>query len=236
MSEYVDTTVSCPACGRETLCSLARSVNIDGSPDVREAVMANRFQRVECPGCSHRFDALGPFAYNDLGRGQWVGVAPSAWATDWLRVERRLRGSFEAARSTAPASLAGALQAMTVRTVFGLDALAEKLWAWETGIDDVELELFKLDVIRSRGLVLHPDHCPRLLRVEGDTLVMAVSKANDAARAIIERVIVTWPRQAVAGRADAAEWADARRRLTASSHVDLGCLLRPLSDETRDAV
>src|SRR5206468_19949 len=62
-------------------------------------------------------------------------------------------------------------EGMVVRTVFGLDALREKIVAFEHGVDDAQLETLKLRLMTARDdLPRTMSSRPRLMAVTGDVL------------------------------------------------------------------
>jgi hypothetical protein len=151
MSVFDTQTIHCPSCGTAMRADLFYSVNADRRQDLRAGVIDGSFQRLTCTNCQAAFRIDPAFNYLDLGRGQWIAVHPFARLGDWESTEAEDRASFD--KAYGPAASAGAREigaGLTVRIVFGWPAFREKLVAAEAGLDDRELELLKLAILRSR--------------------------------------------------------------------------------------
>jgi hypothetical protein len=126
-------------CGKEFLAPLARSVNAARSPQIREAILKGTFHSFTCPKCSERVTVERPFYYTDLSRHCLYHVRPRGRRHEFKETSRdldRVAGFFPAA--TLPDGKP------TLRVLFGLDELREKLVAQDAGIDDRLLELLKV--------------------------------------------------------------------------------------------
>ena len=150
MSVYQDRDVTCPSCGSTFVRSLCVSLNGNRVPAVVDEVRAGRFQRFACPSCGQDVIADGPLIYTDFERRHWVGCFPRTWEGAWRELEHQSAESFRRAMidHAAPIMRAEA-DGYVIRTVFGLPALAEKILAFDHGLDDIVLELLKLEMMRS---------------------------------------------------------------------------------------
>lgn len=175
MSRFVPEEVSCPCCGDRRERSVYRSVNAERSPRLRAAIVADEFQRVECPACGLSFAIGSPFIYVDGARREWFAVYSRADRASWRALEDASELAFQAAAGPrAPAAVRPLFAGCVRRTVFGLEALREKIVCRAAGLDDVALELFKL---RAAGLivggaVLGLDVELRLVEVDADQAVL----------------------------------------------------------------
>ena len=151
MSMFETQTVHCPACGTAATADLFYSVNADRRPDLRDAVIDGSFQRLTCANCQASFRIDPEFNYLDLGRGQWISVHAFSRLGDWAAVEAADQIAFDKAYGTAASAGARAIgDTLAVRIVFGWPAFREKLVAAENGLDDRELELLKMAILRTR--------------------------------------------------------------------------------------
>lgn len=225
MSTFVRRSVPCPRCGVELDREVATSVNADRSPDLREAILGERFQVLRCGACGHAFTYLGEFVYMDLGRHQMIGVFPSDLEPSWPRCERQTVDAYEdnLGRS-APAIAQPFGEGVVVRCVFGLGALREKLVAADAGFDDVLVEAAKLDLFRSlSGLALSLGRRPRLVQSGVDKVTFAIPSAADdpdrrPSRLPVDRAVFDELLAAVSGDECVAA-------LGAGAYVDLGRIL-----------
>jgi len=220
MSMFETQTIHCPACGTAIEADLFYSVNADRRPDLRAGVIDGSFQRQTCANCQAVFRIDPAFNYLDLGRGQWIAVHPFGRLGDWESVEAEDRASFD--KAYGPAASAGAREigaGLTVRIVFGWPAFREKLVAAESSLDDRELELLKLAILRSRdGAPLSETVELRFVERAPDGLVLAwVDATTDVAA---ETLLV--PQRAyddIAGNVD--DWGALREELGQGLFVDM---------------
>lgn len=173
MSRFSRKEVTCGHCGSRSLQNVYSSVNANRSPSLRENILAGRFHRFECPFCRESFVTDSPFVYVDVTRKQWLVQNPRSWGQGWRKREAEAVRLYVDAtqRPHAPRGAEALFAGTTMRLVFGLAALREKILCLDAGIDDVALEALKLDLMRSvEGLWLHPDGRPRLDEVSAEGL------------------------------------------------------------------
>jgi len=184
MSVFQERVVRCPRCSAAVHCTVAVSLNGPRVPAVVAAIRAGTFQRVACPECGAAVIADGPLMYTDFAQRHWVGVFPRPWEGSWRVLEHQPGESFRRAMVDHAAPVArGMADGFTVRTAFGLPALAEKLACWDAGLDDRVLEVLKLDLFRPPvSLPLSLDGRPRLVAVEGDGQVLALAAPDGVVR------------------------------------------------------
>jgi ribosomal protein S27E len=227
MSRFQTGEVSCPSCGRALSFQTAYSVNADRRPDLREAMLAGTFQRIDCPHCTARLRLDPDFNVLDIARGQWIAAAPVAGIAQWKAREDAARALFERAYGTEASDMAQAIgKKLKPRITFGWPALREKLLAAAHGLDDIALEACKAAVMRGvKGLPVSAVSALRLADVNGDRLVMAWLRSYDGA----EGEAVNVPRSLhdkVLADVDGA-WAGFRRDFDGALFVDLNRMLLP---------
>ncbi len=150
MSLFKTTKLPCPACGTQVPFQAVNSVNADRRADLRAAIREGTFQRQECPKCGKPFRLDPQFNYLDVGRNQWIAVFPWAELERWRTLEGEVRQLHATAfGAQAPPAARDLGRNLRPRLVFGWPALWEKLAADEHGLDDVQLELFKLGLVRN---------------------------------------------------------------------------------------
>lgn len=149
MSLFTPVNLVCPACKTAILMDAVGSVNADRRPDFREDILHNRFQDVTCSACDESFRLQPRFNYLDAGRRQWIAAMPSARILDWAETEAEVTALFaQSYGKDAPKAAQALGTELSVRLTFGWPAMREKLLARSHDLDDVTLEILKLDLIR----------------------------------------------------------------------------------------
>ena len=226
MSIFRTETIACPACKTAVPFDLVHSVNAGRRADLRAAILDRSFQKLECGSCKHAFRMEPQFSYMDLGRGQFYAVWPAADVKQWKATEQRSQQTFDQAYGAgAPPEARDIGKKLTTRAVFGWPGLNEKIIAAEAGIDDADLELAKLALLR--GLDQAPSPAAnelRLLGVEKDNLVLGwfrngsdvLSEVVSVSRALLAEI-----------QKDAKAWKELRDELTAGMFLDYRRLFLP---------
>ena len=224
MSTFVKIEVACPACGTAADRMVATSINASRSPEWREAILAGRFQRFACArsGCGEVVTPLLPFPYLDFHRKQYVGVFPHGDESRWWEHEREPEGAYERNLGALAPPVARPIgEDMVVRTVFGLDALREKIVVLDAGVDDALVEALKLRLLVGRDdLSPAPDDRPRLLSLSDDELTFRARRGPDVYRLTVPRAEL----DAIAADDDLVPILDALR---SGPYRDCGRLLEP---------
>ena len=149
MSLLMDANAKCGDCGTTSDVKLALSINADRRPDLRRSIIDGTFQTEICPGCCALLRLPLHLSYLDLDRGQWILGEGKEHIVDWSAAEQNARAVFDQSYGADAPALARELGAdLAPRLVFGWPALREKLVVRDLGLDDVTLELLKIDMIR----------------------------------------------------------------------------------------
>lgn len=219
MSMFEATQAVCPVCGAEAKFDVVMSVNADRRPDLRAAILDESFQRQSCAACGASFRVAPDLNYLDVGRGRWIAAHPPAEVSDWLALEDRDRATFDQAYGAGAAQPAREVGAgLQARITFGWPGLREKLLAADQDLDDVELELLKLAIIRSsEEAALRDDTELRLVAARGDELEFAW--LGLMTEQVLETLVVPWAAYDEIRRD--AGWAELRARFAGALYVDL---------------
>jgi hypothetical protein len=224
MSVFRTVTINCPACGTAVEFKLALSVNADRRPDLRAAILDGSFQREPCPKCGEAFRPHPELTLVDIGRGQWIATYPIAKLGHWKELEEQARATFSQAYGPqAPAAAREMGAGMRPRITFGWAGLREKLVAADHQLDDVNLELVKLAIVRtSETSPLSNENELRFIDVEDGKLVLAWLRAQT--EQLVEMLKV--PRKLYDDiAANDAGWRPLRKELSAGLFVDVNRLL-----------
>lgn len=220
MSLFAPLNIVCPEC--ETLITMdaVGSVNADRRPDFRDDILHDSFQDVSCGNCGHALRLQPNFNYLDAGRGQWIAGLPANQVSQYLEVEDGVSLLFDQCYgSKAPKAARDVGDGLDVRLTFGWPAIREKILAREHGLDDVVLEMLKLDLLRrmpeaplAEGMEL------RMTGVTEDRLSFAwMETASEAIEqeVSVDRVLY----DDIAANRD--EWSKISARLTDGPFVDI---------------
>ena len=226
MSLFDRMMARCPICETDQEVELVGSVNAGRRTDLRQQIIERRFQERACSSCGALFRLPPGFTYVDFGRHQWILAHPADAITQWRRREAEAEAIFASLYGAGAAAEAREIgQAIKPRITFGWPALREKVVCLDAGLDDVELELTKMAVIRNvPGAPVADQTELRFDRMEGDSLVLHWTVATTESVVTSLRV----PRAVydqIAG--DTAGWADLRGQLSGYPFTDLNRLLVP---------
>jgi CpXC protein len=150
MSRFEPAELTC-VCGERLQIVAADSLHVTNVPAIREAIKRGEFHVFPCSACGANVRLEKLLAYTDFERWHWFAVFPdqtrSAWTGAVDFAERSFSATVEQRAAPVVQSWAPRFRA-SMRAIFGLDSLREKLLAFDAGIDDRILELLKLQLIR----------------------------------------------------------------------------------------
>ncbi|MFZ5526374.1 MAG: CpXC domain-containing protein [Pseudomonadota bacterium] len=135
--------LACPQCGQAVAMTPCRHVDADREPALRDAILQDTLQRLDCPYCQAALRPEPRLSFADAARGLWVEVFPQDRLGDWRALEPEALDALRQAQGPSAEGAGGA-----ARLVFGWRALREKLLAVDAGLDDVTLEKLKLLLMR----------------------------------------------------------------------------------------
>ena len=217
MSVFRERRFECPSCGHVNAESVAASLHGPRVPEVVDAILAGTFQVFACTRCGLSYRADGPVIYTDFDDKHWIGEFPAADEAAWTALEQHATDSFRRAMiDYAPAFLRADAAGFTIRTVFGLPALAEKILLLQNRWDDRVVEAMKLRLVLESGTVLHPAHRPVVIEANAGRLTVVLP--DDVGAAVVTRA------DADALAADPA-WREVLALLARGPYVDIGRLM-----------
>ena len=220
MSLFHPANLVCPNCEARIEMMAVGSVNADRRPDLREDILENRFQDVSCPKCEESFRLQPTFNYLDAGRGQWIAAMPANRLRDHLQIEDEAAELFTMSYGDkAPEGAREVGAELSPRVTFGWPGVREKLLLREHDLDDVIIEMLKLQILRN---------LPSAPLSEG--IEFRVVDVTDEAleflwlETLTEKPIstVSAPRESYQAIADAPEiWQNLRNRIEDGWYVDM---------------
>lgn len=220
MSLFSPTSITCTACKHLYTMDAVGSVNADRRPDYRDDILEDRFQMSACPECGEAFRLEPLFAYLDAGREQWIAAQPARLVTGYRQVEADTMALFNKSYGAgAPRAARDVGDTLNVRLTFGWPAVREKLRIRDHDLNDVTVELMKLDLLRrlpeapiGTGMEM------RLIALEGNRMSFQWLRSDTEA---VESAFSVGKELYDVISADADGWADLRAVITDGPFVDM---------------
>lgn len=129
MSNVIYKDVTCPKCGRDMGAHLYISINATNDPQFREDLLSGRLLSFKCEKCGYEARYTYPLLYNDMKRRFMVYLIPEI---DRFQLEdRSLENDYR--------NLKGIRKRLTV----DFNSMKEKIFIFESGLDDMAVELTK---------------------------------------------------------------------------------------------
>jgi hypothetical protein len=210
-------TFHCSACLHPISTGVYDSINAARRPDLREAILADTLHALDCGGCGKPMRVPPSLVYLDIP-GELVVVAfPAEDRAEWAAAVADGQRTLDAAFGHGPG--AEILAQSTVRVVFGWAALREKIVIQDAGLDDVDVEITKMAILRtSASLPVFDELDLRLIATKEGAMRMAWVDVETSER--IERLTV--PADAVSSVQPRSEgWSSLREELSSTPYVDL---------------
>ena len=221
MSTFIQRNVACPHCDHTTIRTVAESLNGPRVPEIQGDLLAGTFQVFTCAHCRQTYSYDGPLVYVDFDAGHWIAHFPLAWEREWQRYEADADANYRhTMEEDAPALTESLARNLQRRTVFGLEALREKLLVMRAGLDDVALEVLKFDLlVHVEGLTLDAAQRPRLVGATDDELHFHARPLIDGAN---PDLVVHVPRARYDEIRGDERWSAMREALSEGRYVDMG--------------
>lgn len=154
MSTLTPGTVLCHRCGGRFPAQLWTGLHATTARGVRDEVLADTFHRFDCPHCGDSVRVEPTMLYTDFERHHWIAVLPDEAIRHRSELVRLVDEGFHRNMEVhCPPMVKQWAPLFLRRVVFGLQSLRDKLIAFDAGLDDRVLELFKLQLLRGAGPV-----------------------------------------------------------------------------------
>lgn len=132
MSNVISKEVACPQCNEITSAHLYISINATTDPQFREDLLSEKLLKWKCPNCGYEGRFTYPLLYNDMKRRFMIYLIPQI---DRFQLEdRSLEDDYRN------------LKGITKRITPDFNSFKEKVFIFESGLDDMAVELTKLAV------------------------------------------------------------------------------------------
>lgn len=173
MSAFHTLELACP-CGHKFDHILARGINIERAPELRQQILDGTFHTVKCPSCGKKRTVETAFSYTDPKKKMFIQVKPRKHFFHWREASQIIQDKVE--RLPSKHKIAGA----QLRVVYGLAELREKLLCDDIKLDDRMLQLMKVILMYEHPFLLKRPRLQFILNsVNEDALVFRASHLHD---------------------------------------------------------
>lgn len=132
MSNVISKEVACPNCNEITNAHLYISVNATNDPQFREELLSENLLKWKCENCGYEGRFTYPLLYNDMKRRFMIYLIPQI---DRFQIEdRELEDDYRN------------LKGIKKRITPDFNSFKEKVFIFESGLDDMAVELTKLAI------------------------------------------------------------------------------------------
>ena len=132
MSNVISKEVACPNCNEIHNAHVYTSINATNDPQFREDLLSEKLLKWKCENCSYEGRFTYPLLYNDMKRRFMVYLIPQI---DRFQLEdRKLEEDYRN------------LKGITKRITPDFNSFKEKVFIFESGLDDMAVELTKLAI------------------------------------------------------------------------------------------
>ena len=123
--------IACPLCGQEQRVELWDSVVVDADPELREALLGGRLNRVECAGCRKSFRIEKSLIYQDREQDVFIHFDPLVGGRTVADAEK----AFTAATAELNRLLPPDVPPPDTHLVVEWSELVERVFLLEEGLD-----------------------------------------------------------------------------------------------------
>ena len=164
MAEKTTYHIRCPGCGHEQAVELYESVNVRTDPVLRDQLMANQLNVVQCEGCRISFRVDKPLLYHDPDRRFLLYLLPLA--EDQLPAGER---HFAETLRRVQAALPGNSKPPAIGLILNRLELVERIFLHEAGLNERVVEYLKYMMYTRNPRRLDPDRKTILFNAQDST-------------------------------------------------------------------
>ncbi|VGO16012.1 hypothetical protein PDESU_04602 [Pontiella desulfatans] len=157
--------ITCPSCGTPQDVVLYDAVNVQTDPQLKEALMQNQLNRVECPDCDLGFRVDLPVLYSDPKNNILIHWIPESDETSREQILEEFDRSMERMNSMMPADA----DIPGVRLVLSRVELVELVFLIEAGLNQRVVEYVKYSIYTRNLEKIDPHKYRLLLNVQDST-------------------------------------------------------------------
>lgn len=177
--------IACPFCGREQVVELWDVLDVDAKPELRDQLLANRINRVECPACRKGFRVDKPVGYHDRAQGIYIHCDPLIGGRVLADAEQTFRAAVEELNRLLPADM----PAPEMHLVVEWSELVERIFLLEEGLDARLVEHVKYLMYRQNPQKLPAEQKNLLFDAQDSTEAQLCFVVQDRATKKLEAVL-----------------------------------------------
>lgn len=165
MSKSKTFHIKCPSCGVQQDVELYEAVNIGAEPELKQALLENRINRVDCVDCDASFRVDMPLLYTDMTHNILIHWIPETTDMNREQIIEDFDRSLEQINEMLPADVA----APNVRLVLTRVELVELIFIIEAGLNQRVVEYVKYSIYTRNQEKMNPAQYRLLLNVQDST-------------------------------------------------------------------
>ena len=165
MSRQQTYSITCPSCGFQQEVALYEAINVSEDPQLKDALMQNWLNRVECPECSVTFRVDMPLLYSDPKHRMLIHWMPESDQMPRDRILDEFDQTLDRINEIVPEDVA----VPAVRLVLTRVELVELIFMIEQGFNQRVVEYVKYSIYTRNPEKIDPHRFRLLLNVEDST-------------------------------------------------------------------
>jgi hypothetical protein len=165
MSKSKTYHIKCPSCGVQQDVELYESVNVGTDPDLKQALLENRLNRVDCIDCDASFRVDMPLLYSDPKHNILIHWIPETTELDKEQIIEDFDQSLEQINDMLPTDIT----TPSVRLVLTRVELIELVFMIEAKLNERVVEYIKYSIYTRNMEKVDPKQFRLLLNVQDST-------------------------------------------------------------------
>ncbi len=157
--------ISCPSCGVQQDVQLHEAINVETDPELKQALMQNQLNRVECTDCEATFRVDLPMLYNDPQNNLMIHWVPESAESSREQILEDFEQSLEQMNEMMPTDI----DLPSVRLVLTRVELVELIFMIEAGMNQRVVEYVKYSIYTRNPEKVDPHKYRLLLNVQDST-------------------------------------------------------------------
>lgn len=165
MSRSNHYNISCPSCGVQQQVDLYEAINVSTDPQLKDALMQNWLNRVECPDCGATFRVDMPLLYSDPRNNILIHWMPESAQMPREQILEEFDQTLDQINEMMPDDVT----VPSVRLVLSRVELVELIFLIEGGYNQRVVEYVKYSIYTRNLEMVDPQRYRLLLNVEDST-------------------------------------------------------------------
>jgi hypothetical protein len=193
MSQQQEYQILCPKCGHQMEVALYDAINVGVDPDLRDILMENQLNAVNCEACQFLFRIDKPLLYNDPSRNLMIYWFPTS---EEMHDKGEL--TFQETVTQMSSMIPDDLGMPKIHLVFSRTELVERIFLREAGLEERVIEYVKYMIYMKNVENVNPAEKALLFNAEDSTDETLVFVVQNIETRKLESII-EYSRQAYQG-------------------------------------